>query len=107
MSEPDDVIIGIDLGTTNSLVAWADAAGPRIIPGDDAQDRDMLPSVVGFDLETGTVTVGTEARPRRRTTAHYDPLGQTPDGQGLRGRDPRGEGTALSCGAAPGSRRGA
>jgi molecular chaperone DnaK (HSP70) len=36
--------VGIDLGTTNSLVAWADAAGPRVLR--DAQGRGSVPSVV-------------------------------------------------------------
>ena len=31
MSEDRDVIIGIDLGTTNSLVAFADEKGPVLI----------------------------------------------------------------------------
>ncbi|HJY87340.1 MAG TPA: Hsp70 family protein, partial [Candidatus Acidoferrales bacterium] len=44
------MIIGIDLGTTNSLVAFPDAAGPRIIGG-------IVPSVVGMTLE-GELVVG-------------------------------------------------
>jgi Fe-S protein assembly chaperone HscA len=41
-------IIGIDLGTTNSLVAYVDEASglPRVIP--DAEGRPLLPSIVGF-----------------------------------------------------------
>jgi molecular chaperone DnaK len=41
-------IIGIDLGTTNSLVAYVDEATglPRVIP--DADGRPLLPSVVSF-----------------------------------------------------------
>jgi len=38
-------VVGIDLGTTNSLGAYMDAAGhPSVIPGDDG-DR-LIPSVV-------------------------------------------------------------
>ncbi|MCE9590246.1 MAG: Fe-S protein assembly chaperone HscA [Planctomycetes bacterium] len=56
-----DPIIGIDLGTTNSLVAWCDERGPRIIP--DEQGRNLLPSVVRFDAKTGQATaVGHAAR---------------------------------------------
>lgn len=51
-------IVGIDLGTTNSLVAFCDQAGPRVL-GDDA----LVPSVVRFE-EAGGVTVGREARER-------------------------------------------
>jgi molecular chaperone DnaK len=44
-------IIGIDLGTTNSLVAYLDDATglPRVIP--DAEGRRLLPSVVSFTAE--------------------------------------------------------
>lgn len=56
-----DPIIGIDLGTTNSLVAFADATGPIIIT--DEQDRAVLPSVVRLDPENHQPPViGTEAR---------------------------------------------
>jgi molecular chaperone DnaK len=41
-------IVGIDLGTTNSLVAYVDETSglPRVIP--DADGRTLLPSIVGF-----------------------------------------------------------
>jgi molecular chaperone DnaK (HSP70) len=48
-------ILGIDLGTTNSLVAIADHRGPRILAGSDPLHAPMLPSAVRYD--TG-VTVG-------------------------------------------------
>jgi molecular chaperone DnaK (HSP70) len=41
-----DPIVGIDLGTTNSLVAFCDDAGPRILT--DQEGRALLPSVVRF-----------------------------------------------------------
>ncbi len=44
-------IIGIDLGTTNSLVAYCDASGPRMLADDEG--RVMLPSVVRFDPSRG------------------------------------------------------
>ena len=53
-----ELIIGIDLGTTNSEVAIVEAGHPRIIPVDDAQ---LLPSVVGLD-QTGELLIGTPAR---------------------------------------------
>lgn len=58
-----DVIVGIDLGTTNSLVAVCDARGPRIIP--DAHGRALLPSVVRYERSaTGHLQtiVGHDAR---------------------------------------------
>jgi molecular chaperone DnaK len=52
-------IVGIDLGTTNSLVAIVEDGTPRVIPG---PDRSMLvPSVIYFD-ENGTVLVGNGAK---------------------------------------------
>jgi Fe-S protein assembly chaperone HscA len=47
-------IVGIDLGTTNSLVAVMDLTGPRILSG-------IVPSVVSV-AESGEVIAGAEAR---------------------------------------------
>jgi molecular chaperone DnaK (HSP70) len=48
MAPDGDLIVGIDLGTTNSLVAvYEPPAGPRTI--DDQQGRALLPSVVRFE----------------------------------------------------------
>ncbi|MGH9647612.1 MAG: molecular chaperone DnaK, partial [Bryobacteraceae bacterium] len=47
-------IVGIDLGTTNSLVAVMDLTGPRILSG-------IVPSVVSV-TESGEVIAGAEAR---------------------------------------------
>ena len=47
-------IVGIDLGTTNSLVAVMDLTGPRILSG-------IVPSVVSV-TESGEVVAGAEAR---------------------------------------------
>ena len=52
-------IVGIDLGTTNSLVAYMDHTGPKIIPGAD-QDR-LVPSVVSIGID-GEAVVGNAAR---------------------------------------------
>ena len=54
-------IIGIDLGTTNSLVAYCDEAGPRVLESPGGQR--ILPSVVRLSPETGKPeAVGDEAR---------------------------------------------
>ena len=55
-----DLVIGIDLGTTNSLVAFCDAQGPRLIAS--PQGQRLLPSVVHIDPATGQATVGDAAR---------------------------------------------
>jgi len=52
-------IVGIDLGTTNSLVAFMDLTGPRIIPGADGDK--LVPSVVSI-LPDGGIVVGNPAR---------------------------------------------
>ncbi len=45
-------IIGIDLGTTNSLISYMDGNRPRVIP--NAKGQVIVPSIVSF-LETGYV----------------------------------------------------
>jgi molecular chaperone DnaK len=54
-----DRIIGIDLGTTNSLVAFMQGDTPVVIPGDDGLN--LLPSVVALDANNQPV-VGNAAR---------------------------------------------
>ena len=51
-------IVGIDLGTTNSLVAHVEGGIPRVIP--DAEGRALLPSVVAWT--SNGVVVGEAAR---------------------------------------------
>ena len=51
-------IVGIDLGTTNSLVAYMEGDQPRVIP--NAEGQVIVPSIVSF-LETGYV-VGDPAK---------------------------------------------
>lgn len=70
--ETHEPIVGIDLGTTNSLVAICDSAGPRVLPvpgPPGAQEPDtLLPSVVRYeaplpgDARPFRTVVGAEAR---------------------------------------------
>jgi Fe-S protein assembly chaperone HscA len=53
-------IIGIDLGTTNSLVAVLEDGGPRVLP-DPETGEVLLPSAVAY-LPGGEVIVGRRAR---------------------------------------------
>src|ERR1035438_4950466 len=57
-------VVGIDLGTTNSLVAYMQGEAPVVIPGADGSS--LVPSVVALDpMPEGsrpTVTVGNTAR---------------------------------------------
>jgi molecular chaperone DnaK len=52
-------IIGIDLGTTNSVVAILDGKEPKVIPNEEGSR--LTPSVVAFD-DKGEVLVGQIAR---------------------------------------------
>ncbi len=61
----DGRVVGIDLGTTNSLVAYMEGDAPVVIPGVDGSN--LVPSVVALDpipADGGrpTVTVGNSAR---------------------------------------------
>jgi molecular chaperone DnaK len=60
-------IIGIDLGTTNSLVAYVDEASglPRVIP--DAEGRRLLPSIVAFTPDGLIVGEGARRQLARRS----------------------------------------
>src|ERR1039458_5906894 len=59
-------VVGIDLGTTNSLVAFIQGDQPTIIPGEDG-DR-LVPSGVAVDQERGFV-VGNAGRATLLTDA--------------------------------------
>src|SRR5215218_6369150 len=54
-----DLIVGIDLGTTNSEVAVVEDGKPRVLPGDDGDP--ILPSFVGL-ADDGRLLVGKAAR---------------------------------------------
>src|ERR1700704_6281411 len=55
---PDERVVGIDLGTTNSLVAFMEGGTPVVIPGEDGER--LVPSVVAW-TDDGVV-VGNAAR---------------------------------------------
>ncbi len=54
-----DLIVGIDLGTANSLVAYMQGDFPVVIPGEDGLN--LVPSVVALDA-TNQIVVGNAAR---------------------------------------------
>ena len=54
-------VVGIDLGTTNSLIAFMQGDTPTVIPGEDGSP--IVPSVVAFDQDTANgFSVGNAAR---------------------------------------------
>src|SRR6185503_9692404 len=55
-------VVGIDLGTTNSLVAYMSDNGPEVIR--DESGNGLVPSIVYYDNETDRLLVGDEARER-------------------------------------------
>src|SRR5947207_118303 len=54
-----DRIVGIDLGTTNSLGAFMQGESPVVIPGEDGLN--LVPSVVALD-DKDQIIVGNAAR---------------------------------------------
>ena len=73
-------VVGIDLGTTNSLVAYVKDGAPQVIR--DKQGDGLVPSVVSFG-DDGTVHVGREAQRRLLIDAAAHGLfGEALHGQG-------------------------
>ena len=60
IKKDENIVIGIDLGTTNSLVAYVDNEKAIAVKGDDGKNT-LVPSVVHF-AEDGSVIVGEQAR---------------------------------------------
>ncbi len=54
-------VVGIDLGTTNSLVAYMETPPPKVIP--TPEEGKLVPSIVSYTRE-GKIVVGEEARRR-------------------------------------------
>ena len=50
MAEQQQRVVGIDLGTTNSLVAYMQGDTPQVIPGEDGSP--IVPSVVAFNVDS-------------------------------------------------------
>ena len=82
MPEPHErrQAVGIDLGTTNSLVAAMRSGGPRVLS--DEQGKTLVPSIVNYG-ENGIVCTGDSAR--RRSVS--DPLNTLISTKRMLGRD--------------------
>ncbi len=97
------MIVGIDLGTTHSLIGMHTATGPQLFP--NAHGELLTPSVVS--LVDGAVLVGQPARDRlvshpQQTVAHFKRwMGSDRETRlGERSSAPRsfGHGAALAAG---------
>jgi Fe-S protein assembly chaperone HscA len=62
-------VVGIDLGTTNSLVAFMDLTGPVVIP--DPLGPNMVPSIVSLSDDGHSFIVGEQARARLITRPEH------------------------------------
>ena len=65
LEKPQDVIVGIDLGTTNSLVAYMRQGQPVCVRAADGQHT-LVPSVVHFAAD-GSILVGDAAKDKLLT----------------------------------------
>lgn len=79
MSETPSIVVGIDLGTTNSLVAYMQGDTPVVIPGEDGER--LVPSVVAW-TDNG-VAIGNAAR----ATLMQDSASAVYSAKRLMGRD--------------------
>jgi len=79
MSEAPSIVVGIDLGTTNSLVAYMQGDTPVVIPGEDGER--LVPSVVAW-TDNG-VAIGNAAR----ATLMQDSASAVYSAKRLMGRD--------------------
>ena len=70
--EDNNMIIGIDLGTTNSLIACFTEDGPKIIP--NRLGKHLTPSVVSMDEAGGNLSCCT----RNLLPKNYHPLSSEP-----------------------------
>lgn len=66
-------VVGIDLGTTNSLVAYVERGEAKIIEGstDDRSSSKLVPSVVTLNDRGDVVAVGEKARERSMQDAQH------------------------------------
>ncbi len=61
----DDVVLGIDLGTTTCRAAVVLDGAPRLIPIGSERGAFALPSIVAYDVAKGRLLIGSAARKHR------------------------------------------
>ncbi len=75
--------VGIDLGTTNSVIAMLDASGSLLLTGADEHGRMTFPSVVAWDEEEGELIAGRKAHARKGIHGRSVPLSSVKRFMGL------------------------
>jgi molecular chaperone DnaK len=60
MSKKRDVVVGIDLGTTNSVISVYEGGEVIVIP--NSEGKRTTPSIISFDAKTNEVKVGDSAK---------------------------------------------
>jgi molecular chaperone HscA len=60
--QKDDLIVGIDLGTTNSLVAIIHPDTKKAIALKDIDDTTLVPSILHYNLESQQFIIGNDAK---------------------------------------------
>ena len=75
-----DRAVGIDLGTTNSEIAWLPPSERDLVIYADRFGRRTVPSAVAWDEKESAFVVGHAARSKRGTAASPDRVHQAQDG---------------------------
>ena len=70
--------VGIDLGTTNSVIALLDATDSALLTGCDELGRMTFPSIVGYDAALGRLVSGRSARSLRDLEGFQNPGANAP-----------------------------
>ncbi|CAN5425036.1 molecular chaperone DnaK [soil metagenome] len=81
----EERVVGIDLGTTNSLVAYMEGDTPVVIPGEDGER--LVPSVVAFNQDGEGANAGFSVGNAARTTLLSDSANAVYSAKRLMGRD--------------------
>jgi molecular chaperone DnaK len=66
--------VGIDLGTTNSVIALLDLTDSTLLTGQDEHGRRIFPSLVGYHPEHNRLVAGRAAQALRSATGHPNSL---------------------------------
>src|SRR5689334_22356549 len=64
-----ELIVGIDLGTTNSLIAVCENGTPRILT--DSSGSGVVPSIIHWNKQKKSLEVGLDAKKQRVTDSTH------------------------------------